>query len=200
MALKSVMNVQSPLRDVGFFGPSSEGIYCLTGSETMSMWHHDSAQRICDFGGNVRQDLTTIASTGTGGVPMPMPVQYLVGCQWNSVEQELHLLAGNPDGDCAMFRVNANSIELKRILSNGHKGCIRGFIGDDSSAATAGSMITVGEDSRLCEWNCRSYSGTNDAAAAAAAAAQRKSTISSRPKSGGGVVRRHTKKKGHTPY
>jgi hypothetical protein len=48
-ALQSVMNIGSPLRDVGFFGPSMQGLFCLTGSETMSVWHHDSAQKICDF-------------------------------------------------------------------------------------------------------------------------------------------------------
>eukprot|EP00586_Coscinodiscus_wailesii_P020574 CAMPEP_0172507840 /NCGR_PEP_ID=MMETSP1066-20121228/206978_1 /TAXON_ID=671091 /ORGANISM="Coscinodiscus wailesii, Strain CCMP2513" /LENGTH=284 /DNA_ID=CAMNT_0013285543 /DNA_START=63 /DNA_END=914 /DNA_ORIENTATION=- len=48
-ALRSVMNVECPVRDAGFFG--GEGVYCLTGSETLSCWHGESAMRVCDFGG-----------------------------------------------------------------------------------------------------------------------------------------------------
>ncbi len=182
MALKSVMNVGSPLRDVGFFGPSFEGLYCLTGSETMSAWHHDSAQRICDFG-DVRNHLSTCAG---------MPMHYLVGCSWG--REELNLIAGNTDGDCAIFKVDTSSISIKKILSGGHRGCVRSFV----PCTWNNSIITGGEDSRLCEWNL-SQNGCNGGSVQAAKSYSFPSQ-QQMPRSGGGVIKRQKKKKGHSPY
>lgn len=140
LALKSVLNIQTPLREVGFFGPSLEGVYCLTGSETLSVWHHDSAQRICDFGLDVRSKLSQVS----GGIP----IDYLVNCFWNVPQQKLLLLAGNHSGDGGMFKVDAGTISIEHLLQGGHQGDIR-------SGCTLGTnrYATVGEDARLCEWN-----------------------------------------------
>ena len=139
-ALQGVLNVQAPLRSVGFFGPTYEGIYCLTGSESLSVWHHDTAQRICDFGLNLRNDLSELAS---------VPVDYLVDCFWNAPKQQLSLLTGNHAGDGAVFQVEAGKITPLCKLQNGHRGDIRSWC-----HMTSGDVFaTVGEDARLCEWN-----------------------------------------------
>ena len=52
-ALLSVLNIGIPTRNIGFFGPNYEGLYALTGSESMSVHHWDSGQRICDVGGGM---------------------------------------------------------------------------------------------------------------------------------------------------
>ncbi len=58
----------------------------------------------------------------------------------------LNLMAGNSDGNGAIFRVDTSSISLSKRLVGGHKCCIRG-------ATHHGNILyTVGEDSRLCEW------------------------------------------------
>jgi WD40 repeat protein len=141
-ALKSVLNVQTPLREVGFFGPSLEGVYCLTGSETMSVWHHDSAQRICDFGLDLRTQLSQVS----GGTPM----EYLVNCYWDDSQEQLSLLAGNHSGDGGMFKVDAGSISIQHLLLGGHRGDIRSWC-----TLAPGTFATVGEDARLCEWNTK---------------------------------------------
>jgi len=41
-ALLSVVNVGSPVRRIGFFGPGYEGLYALTRNETMGCYHWDS--------------------------------------------------------------------------------------------------------------------------------------------------------------
>ncbi|KAL7433577.1 hypothetical protein ACHAXH_004989 [Discostella pseudostelligera] len=51
-ALLSVLNIGIPTRNIGFFGPNYEGIYALTGSESMSVHHWDSGQRICNSDGD----------------------------------------------------------------------------------------------------------------------------------------------------
>ena len=205
LALKSIINTGSPLRDVGFFGPNLEGLYCLTGSETMSVWHHDSAQRIGDFG-DIRNHLGMLVGGG-------MEIQYLVGCAWMEMEQELVLLAGNHDGDCVLYKVDAGSLEVKKVMSGGHRGCVRSFVpvsSNSNSSSNAGNgngngngscFITAGEDSRLCEWS--EHGNGNTRSAASASAGNGRSLLSSEqiaPKSGGGVIRRQKKKKGHSPY
>ncbi len=181
-ALKSVLNVQSPLRDVNFFGPALEGIYCLTGSETMSVWHHDSAQRMCEYG-----DVRNMLSTNAG-----IEINYLVGCCWDS--NQLNLLAGNTEGDCAIFQVEANSIAAKRVLTGGHKSCIRSFALSSSQNST---IITGGEDARLCEWNLGDSSNTS----LKQSGERKPSQPISNPKVGGGRIRRQkSKNRGHAPY
>ena len=207
LALRSVINVGSPLRDVGFFGPALEGLYCLTGSETMSVWHHESAQPIGDFG-DVRNHLSSIA----GGIP----VQYLVGCAW--INDELNLLAGNTMGDSVLYKVDAGALAVKKIMSGGHRGCIRSFVpvsstsksGDGGMPST--SIITAGEDSRLCEWsehvtvnssgngNGNGNGNGMQSSAPGVAASYSFSSEKQEPKSGGGVIRRKKKKKVHAPY
>ena len=199
-ALKSVLNIQSPLRDVGFFGPTLEGIYCLTGSETMSVWHHDTAQRIAEFG-----DIRNMLSSTSG-----IEINYLVGCHWDG--STLNLIAGNTQGECAMFQVDANSMSVKRVLSGGHKACIRTF----ALSSNEKSIITGGEDSRLCEWNLfnnvingvnsdtssrgSSLSSSNSVNSGAIKGSYSSSTQNTAPRQGGGRIRRQKVKRGHVPY
>jgi WD40 repeat protein len=138
-ALVSVMNLMNPIREVGFFGPSGEGLFCLTGSETMSVWHHDSAQRIYDFG-SIRDNLA---------LKCEFSIDYLVNCYWDNVGMNLNLLAGNSSGDAAIFHVDVGSISLSKRLLGGHKGCIRALC---PTTMHQNILYTVGEDSRLCEW------------------------------------------------
>lgn len=182
-ALRSVLNVQSPLRDINFFGPSLEGIYCLTGSETMSVWHHDSAQRMSDYG-----DIRNMLSTNAG-----IEINYLVGCHWDG--SELNLIAGNTQGDCAMFQVEANSISVKRLLKGGHKSsCIRDFVVSPLDR----SIVTAGEDSRLCEWKLIKPINTTPNLNVRASYSSEKESIN--PKEGGGRIKKQKSKKSHAPY
>ena len=173
LALKSVLNIQTPLREVGFFGPSLEGVYCLTGSETLSVWHHDSAQRICDFGLDIRSKLSQIS----GGTP----IEYLVNCFWNVPQQKLLLLACNHSGDGGIFKVDAGAISIEHLLQGGHQGDIR-----SGCTLSSNRYATVGEDARLCEWN-----SCDDAIP------QSKTTEVS---PAGGPVRRSKKKTSQSPY
>jgi WD repeat-containing protein 89 len=147
-ALQGVLNVQAPLRRVGFFGPSSEGVYCLTGSETLSVWHHDTAQRICDFGPALRTDLSELAT---------VQVDYLVDCFWDASKQHLSLLTGSHAGDGTVFQVDAGKISPRYKLQNGHRGDIRSW----SHIQSGDVFVTVGEDARLCEWNRTGFSTTS---------------------------------------
>ena len=191
-ALSSVLNVGTPLRDVGFFGPSGEGLYCLTGSETMSVWHPDSAQRICDFG-DVRARLGDSAGMG---------IDYLVGCHWDG--RALALLAGNSDGGAAVYRVDAGSIALTHTLVGGHRGCVRGFVatrgGGGAATQAQRHWITAGEDARLCEWNLDGPEAAATAVASAAVSPRIKSSASNPSQRRGGPIKHTRKKQSNAPY
>ncbi|KAL7549243.1 hypothetical protein ACHAWF_012531 [Thalassiosira exigua] len=178
-ALLSVMNVGAPLRDAGFFGPNMEGLYCLTGNETMSVHHWDSAQRVSDCGGDGLRDALSQAvdssngkdggkgNNGSNGDAMDedegKAVEYLVGCSWASTPLSgdapaLHLLAGNARGDAYLFRVDADAIAPLARSKGGHRGCVRDFCwlddDDDGGGGVARRrLVTGGEDARLCEWD-----------------------------------------------
>lgn len=188
-ALKSVLNVQSPLREVGFFGPRMEGMYCLTGSETISVWHHESAQPLCNLGDKVRDVLSGMTSGGMA------PIQYLVGCFWDGLE--LNLVAGDGKGDCGIFRVDAcGSMNLRRILSGGHMGCIRGFVSSPLPFEKS-VIVTGGEDARLCEWNVNQEKKKSNGTSGISHSLSSSDTL---PRVGGGRVKRSKKKQGYTPY
>ena len=66
-ALLSVVNFGSPVRRIGFFGLGYEGLYALTGNETMGCYHWDSGQKVCDVGGGgmgLRRALSDAVSSG----------------------------------------------------------------------------------------------------------------------------------------
>jgi hypothetical protein len=172
--------VQSPLRKVGFFGPSLEGIYCLTGSETLSVWHYESAQRICDFGVDIRDKLSTLAEGAA--------VDYLVDCWWDPARQELSLVAGNHDGCACMYRVDAGALSLSHILQGGHRGDIRSWCPLSNSSF----FVTAGEDARMCEWNRLGHQS--------ATAAGEGGGVARVPCTVGGPLRRPKKKTNVTPY
>ncbi|RAW32034.1 hypothetical protein PC110_g11615 [Phytophthora cactorum] len=45
-ALESILNVESAVTNVGFFGPQQENIFCLTGTETLDLWNLWTAERL----------------------------------------------------------------------------------------------------------------------------------------------------------
>lgn len=147
-ALKSVLNIETSIRSLDFFGPQNEqgispGLWCLTGNETMNVWHWDTAQRMCTYGDNdIRRRLTDATSSQFGCI------DYLIGAEWNDHQEKLSLLTGSSNGNAAIFHVsNDETFVLDGELIRGHMGCIRAY---DSNGA---SIITGGEDARLCEWS-----------------------------------------------
>jgi WD40 repeat protein len=182
MALKSVINVGSPLRKVGFCaGPSmaspttatspitnnengarggntsvtstisSTTVYCMTGSETMSLWHGETGTCLQNFAGSsLRQHLSE-------SIGQAFTIDYLIDAHWVSSTQELFLTAGtNVDtGDAAIYRLtnqNSRTFEPCCIFRGGHRGVIRATVPLAGSASGTGSILTAGEDARLCEW------------------------------------------------
>ena len=131
-AVTSILNVDCPIRSLGYFGRGDEGLYCLTSSETASFWHHSSAQRIGNFT-TVRTDLD---------------VDYLVSCFFSPDEEELFLLGGKYTGEAILAGVTPESIIRIGSLDNGHNDVIRSSV--YYAGASGRKLITAGEDGRIC--------------------------------------------------
>lgn len=95
-AVISIMNTDCPIRKFGFFGPSLEGIYCLSTIETASLWHYPSAQRISSF-----PDIRTAAN-----------VDYLVNCEFDPSTSELFMIAGTNDGTTKFIEMQPNQFDV----------------------------------------------------------------------------------------
>jgi WD repeat-containing protein 89 len=196
-ALKSVMNAQTSIRQIGFFGPSLEGVYCLTGSETVSLWNWELAQCVADCS-DIRQKLDA---------------DYLVNAHWDHNRKELSILAGCANGDACLSTMSVAQsnpqLTTTHRFAGGHRGVIR-----DWRPISAGLLVTVGEDARMCEWNLtgRQSHATNGTATGVAKVSGRGYGVNqlqqqhnlldpSQRKTGGGPVRRpRNKQRGAAPY
>lgn len=153
-AIQNVLSVQSPIREVDFFGPQAEAVYCLTGSESLMLYHKDDSVCRKDFGPGLRDQLSQQVYTAMTSInpsptaPMPPKMEYLVDCHWDASKQELQLLAGSAHGEAAVFSVGEGGVNLTHALQGGHRGVVRAW-----QALSSGVFVTVGEDARMCEWN-----------------------------------------------
>jgi len=166
-ALLSILNINTPLRNIGFFGPRYEGIFALTGNESLSVHDWDSAQLVSNVHGMELRSVLCAAVDSLVGKKNDMSsdamsdgtnntIDYLIGCTWSDLSTSttspssspaLYLLAGNNQGDGYIFRMDVNQITPVIHLKGGHRGCIRDF------CWSSNRLITGGEDARLCEWD-----------------------------------------------
>ena len=173
LALISVLNAECSVYDANFFGPSLEGVYALTGVETMIVFHYESGQLLGSINGSSSSDSAQLGNNsgyqgttndlrGTLSQSIGFDITYLVGCHWgynsnSSVSSSpiLTLLAGNADGDGAVFRIDGPESSPVPLFTfqGGHRASLRSFVvtctGDSN---TSNTLFTGGEDGRLCEY------------------------------------------------
>ncbi|CAH0517699.1 unnamed protein product [Peronospora belbahrii] len=141
-ALESILNVESAVTTLGFFGQQKENIYCLTGTETLDLWNIWTAQRLHHYN-TVRGDCTSNGLT----------TDYLIDCVYDNRSNELFLLAGNHDGDVNVVNIGTNASTAGKLhhaasLKGGHKACVRCIYYNPETT----TLYTGGEDTRLCKW------------------------------------------------
>ena len=151
LALETVINTGTPCRKAGFCG---KYVFCLTGSETASIWDCNTAACLNDFGNFALRDAL--------GSKSALPINYLVDAKWDSNGNVLLLCAGNHEGNTAIFSYDVthpNSFwEVHETLLGGHHGIVRAWCPSTTythaNLGTAREILyTAGEDARICEWN-----------------------------------------------
>jgi hypothetical protein len=150
-ALESVLNCNSAISRIGFFGPGDQCLYSLTHTETFSMWHVDKAVRMAEFP-MLRQHLGSLGACA----------DYLVDCcYWerpDGTDQQLVLMSGAFDGRINLSRVAIDGITPAGQLSapslSGHQAVVRcaAFIQPDANTGTPLRVLTGAEDAQICEW------------------------------------------------
>ncbi|KAJ0398235.1 hypothetical protein ATCC90586_000948 [Pythium insidiosum] len=139
-AVESILNVESAVTKIGFFGPQFENIFCLTGTETLDLWNVWTAERIHHYQ-TLREECTA------NGVP----TDYLVDCVYDAASTELFLLTGDHNGALNVVNIGGGNAQLRHeaTLTGGHKACIRSAYYDPEQS----TLYTGGEDARLCRWS-----------------------------------------------
>lgn len=127
----SIMNTESPVRKLNFFGEDNAGLFVLSTIETLNMYHHMSAQRIGQFL-SIRNEFT---------------VDYLVDCFHDELTDDLYLIAGQYDGNGIILTVEPTMLSMFGNLNDGHSATIRSCLGDLKR------LVSGGEDSRVCSWS-----------------------------------------------
>lgn len=142
------------MRTIGFCGPEGAGLFCCSNSETLSIWDPQAAQRVMDFGdvrsiargsGDATDDGNREATLGRGK-GWGVPVDYVVGCQYDASLDKLWLISGGFGGAGCVAWVTPGGITPEAVLSGGHREQIRAF---DWLGQT---VITGGEDAKICCW------------------------------------------------
>ena len=185
-ACQSICNVGTAVRHTGFCGPRH--LYCLTGSETLSLWDASTATLVRDYGWDTRGCLSKAA----GG----MFLEYLVDAYWKDATQQLVLMAGTATGDSAVFHLASSStltedsFQMQCFCQGGHRGVVRAW----SPLSDESVFVTAGEDARLCEWRPSPLFNSTPPPQPSRPAAKRPSL------GGGGPQRRQRTKTGASPY
>lgn len=150
-----MLNAECPVRSLGFFGPRGEGLYCCTTTESLSLWDPQGAQRIADLG-DVRtlargdsnsSEMSDCGGASAGTRSWGVPVDCVVGCEYEPDLDRLWLVAGGFEGGGCLASVTRDGIALEAVLGGGHREQIRAF------DWTGRSMVTGGEDAKLCLWS-----------------------------------------------
>ncbi|KAF9984970.1 WD repeat-containing protein 89, partial [Mortierella antarctica] len=80
-----VSNTGASINKIGYFGPQSEYIYCLSHMETLSLWNSEEADAIHQFG-----DIRGVSKPAMG-----LTVDYGIDCQYEPESGRLYLLSGS---------------------------------------------------------------------------------------------------------
>ena len=147
----STFNTESPVARFGYFGEDYSAIYALSTNETLSFWHHSSAQRLAEFS-SLREQLS---------------MDYLVDCFSAPGSNDIYLLAGDHSGKGVVAQMLPTSYNVVGSLQNGHGATIRcssASFSTSSNGTPVLKIVTGGEDARLCCWNSQQPSAVSTAA------------------------------------
>ncbi|KAF9213622.1 WD repeat-containing protein 89 [Podila verticillata] len=133
-----VANTGSSVNRVGYFGPNSEYIYCLSHMETLSLWSAEDADIIHQFG-----DIRGVTNSSLG-----LTLDYGIDCQYEPETGRLYLLSGSNEGQINILHVTANTLQLCQVLQGGHSEIVRSAYWDSKR----GILYSGGEDAKLGLW------------------------------------------------
>ena len=196
-AVTGVHNTESPITSIGFFGEAATSAWVVSSTDVVSTWElaapetdlarlslHDTlvGHRAADYLEHENDGglAATAASGGSGGAEasrLPF-LDCLVGCHWDARTARLLLVGGCKSGATHLYELGGGGGDGKsgsggvggvrhvHALSGGHTDVVRCF----HIGAGCTSILTGGEDAKLCAWG-EPQAAASDAAATGEAAA-----------------------------
>ncbi|KQJ81645.1 WD repeat-containing protein GTS1 [Brachypodium distachyon] len=159
--LLSVMNVETSVAKVGFYGNMYQKLWCLTHIETLSTWDWNE--------GNRELNIEDARSLATDKWNLDH-VDYFVDCHYSLPDDRLWAIGGTSAGTLGYFPVKNDPAGVigsaEAILEGGHTGVIRTIYPAGSSHQNLGQNRgifgwTGGEDGRLCCWRSEETAAAN---------------------------------------
>lgn len=139
----SIINCESVIKRFGQFGPSNEGLYCITHAEQFSMWHFPSAQRLVNYP-DIRNDLG---------------LDLLVDCWTEERSGIVHLLGSSFEGTGYVLHVEPGGVTNICQLQGGHTSSIRSLLhlptqgsGSNGMDTDTSKLLLGGEDGFISVW------------------------------------------------
>ncbi|KAI4349651.1 hypothetical protein L6164_010215 [Bauhinia variegata] len=146
--LESVINVETSIAKVGFFGEGYRKLWCLTHIETLGIWDWKDVRNEVNF-----PDTRSLASESW----TLDPIDYFVDCHYSGEDERLWVIGGTNAGVLGYFPVNyegaARIGSPEAILEGGHTDVVRSVL--PMSRLHGGRRIfgwTGGEDGKVCRW------------------------------------------------
>ncbi|KAJ1282348.1 hypothetical protein BS78_03G044900 [Paspalum vaginatum] len=159
--LLSVMNVETSVAKVGFFGNGYQKLWCLTHIETLSIWNWTDGAREMNM-----EDARSLA-TDRWNLDQ---VDYFVDCHYSQPDDQLWLIGGTTAGTLGYFPVRNDPAaaigSAEAVLEGGHTGVVRTVYPAARTHQSLGQNKgifgwTGGEDGRLCCWHSDEIIETN---------------------------------------
>lgn len=159
--LLSVMNAETSVAKVGFFGNTYQKLWCLTHIETLSVWDWSDGAR--------EMNIEDARSLATDRWSLDQ-VDYFVDCHYSQPDDQLWLIGGTTAGTLGYFPVRndpAGAIgSVEAVLEGGHTGVVRTVYPAAGIHQNLGQNKglfgwTGGEDGRLCCWHSDEIAETN---------------------------------------
>ncbi|WOK98656.1 WD repeat-containing protein [Canna indica] len=158
--LESVMNAETSIAKIGFFGTTNQKLWCLTHIETLSIWDWKEGRREVNF-----QNARSLASEKWN----LDDVDYFVDCHYSGVDDRLWVIGGMGSGTLGYFPIRHDQGgtigHAEAILEGAHSGVVRTVL---PASRTHGAITrsgifgwTGGEDGRLCCWSSDESSEAN---------------------------------------
>ncbi|XP_062501497.1 WD repeat-containing protein 89-like [Corticium candelabrum] len=152
-AIESVLNSESSVSKIGFFGSEWDFLFCLTHIESFQLWNVAEGELITTHA-NMRDKLKSHCK---------VTPDYLIDClycgnDWKDCS--LCIAAGSGNGSVSLLSVENGDFRLTGRLVAGHLETVRCI----TAVPNSGLMATGGEDGFVCLWHLSSADGPSEKA------------------------------------
>lgn len=156
-AVEAVVSAGTSIADFGFYGKKKDRLWITTHIETVQTFKWDGDPQSYEPRANlenVREQASTAwqrACSQSSMSGLQLDINYVAGCSWDALHNQLHLHVGNTSGDIVEFPLDKKGTlgSPSMVLQGGHTQVVRTVLRDPTPGI---ACVTAGEDSNICIW------------------------------------------------